>query len=273
VSVARRFFCFGVQTDTIDAELLSDIQIASDGETSPTARSPTVGPSGTYHNPRRQDSVIPPNTQDSTQDTTQPHTGFQTNNDLWRSALMSTIHVDISKIDRRQEKQLRMELFKLLLSYLNYINQFSPDAYESEAEERMNNLLYQFWVNDADKLSSKLGDRFPVLQAALEHWMHMRHQLSEFQRTTSYFGRPGADWKAHLKRMDRIVDRAKANIAFAELKSLANMLGSAAVEKTTLDADLMTAFDLITQVEGSNGTEAFEALSAFNEGLLEWFSY
>lgn len=185
---------------------------------------------------------------------------------------MSTLHVDISKIDHWQEKQLRMELFKLLLSYLNYINQFSPDAYESEVEEQMNNLLYQFWINDADSLGSKTGDRFPVLQAALERWMNMRHLLSEFQRTSGYFGRPGDDWKAHLKRMDRIVDRAKANIAFVELKSFANMVGSAGVEKETFDDDLMTVFDSLTQVEGSNGTEAFEALRLFNGGLLEWFS-
>lgn len=136
----------------------------------------------------------------------------------------------------------------------------------------MNNLLYQFWINDADSLGAKLGDRLPMLQAALERWMHMRQLLSDFQRTSGYFGRPGDDWKEHLKRMDRVVDRAKANIAFVDLKSFANMVGSAGVEKETFDDDLMLVFDLLTQVEGSNGPEAFDAVRLFDQGLLEWFS-
>lgn len=262
---------------TILTETQSDVQIASDGETEPDVRSPTVGPSNAYQNHQTQDSVIPPSTQQGANggsDTQASHqdASFQSNGELWRSAPVPTLHLDMSKLDHWQEKQLRLELCKLLLCYLNYLNQFSPDTYEPEAEERMNNLLYQFWTNDADSLVAKLGDRVPVLQAALERWMNMRAFLSKFQQTSGYYGRPGDDWKAHLKRMERVVDRAKANIAFVELKSFANTVGAAGVDKETFNEDLMTAFDCLTQVEGSNGVEAFEALRQFNQGLLEWFS-
>jgi len=258
-------------------ELLSGVQIGSDGETSRDLRSPTAGPSGTYRNPQRQDSVIPPSTQQGAEDLEVDHPphhhhgAFNANGDMWRSAWMSSLNVDVTKIETWQEKQHRMELFKLLLSYLNSINQFSPESYEPEAEERMNHLLNHLWINDAEALRSSAGDRFPALQAAWERWMSMRHLLAEFQRTTGYFGKPGDDWKEHLRRMDRVA-HAKASIAFVDLKSFASGPGSALDGETTFNDDLVAVFDLLTQVEGCNGVEEFDALRPYNEGLMEWFS-
>ena len=257
-------------------ELLSDVRITSDGETSRAIRSPTAGPSGTYRIPQRQDSVIPPSTQHGTEDLEgeqnlhRAYGAFNTSSEIWRSALVSTHYEDLSKLDSWQEKQLRIELFKLLLSFLNGINQFSDESYEPEAEERMNNLLYQFWINDAEPLRLKVGDQFPALQAALEHWMNIRHLLTEFQRATGYFGKPGDDWKEYLRRLD-CVAHAKASIAFVDLKSFAGTGGAVAKDGTTFHADLVTVFDLLTQVKECNGVEEFEALRLYNEGLLEWF--
>jgi hypothetical protein len=262
---------------TAHADFLAGVQIASDGESSHVIQSPTAGPSGTYRNPQRQDSVIPPSTQQGEQeldfDQTQhpAQANIMKNSEMWRSTSKSTLHVDVSKIGPWQEKQLRMELFMLLVSYLNNINEFTPNAYKHEAEERMNNLLYQFWINDADLLRSNVDERFPALGTAWERWMNMRHVLSEFQRTSGYFGKPGDGWLSHLKRMDRVVDRAKASIAFVELKSFANTVNVAADGKDVFDEDLLTVFDSLTQVEGCLGVEAFEALRSFNEGLFSWF--
>jgi hypothetical protein len=164
-----------------------------------------------------------------------------------------------------------MELFKLLLSYLNKLNQFSTVCYEPEAEERMNHLLDQFWNHDAETIRSRVGMRFPELQTAWQRWIIMRHQLAKFQRTTGYFGRPGNDWKEHLKSMDRVT-HAKASIAFVDFKSFASAGALATDVASQFDDDIMTVFDSLTQVEGCNGVAEFEALRAYNEELLEWFS-
>ncbi|KAF2832935.1 hypothetical protein CC86DRAFT_376192 [Ophiobolus disseminans] len=260
-----------VMADT--QELFSIVQVTSDGETPHDHRSPTAGPSGTYPDPQRQDSVIPPSTQhgadnlDNTQFSPHRPQAFNTNTDPWRTALLSTLHIDVSKIDPWQGKQLRMQLFKLLLSYLNNINEFAPEAYQPDAEERMNNLLYQFWINDAESLRTKVGNQFDALQASLERWMNMRHLLAEFQRKTGYFGKPGDGWKEYLRRMDRVA-HARSSIAYVGMKGCVGVVGEG-VE--AFDDELVTVFDLLTQVEGCNGVEEFEAVRGFNEGLLEWF--
>jgi hypothetical protein len=185
--------------------------------------------------------------------------------------LIPRILLDVSELDTRQVKQLRIELFKLLLSHLNGINQFHAETYEPESEDIMNSLLYQFWHNDAGTIRSQVGDRFDSLQNALECWMNMRHMLTEFQRTTGYFGRPGDKWREYLRRMDR-VPHAKASIAFVGLKSSASMSGLVSCGRPSFANDLATVFDLLTQVEGCNGEEEFGALHAYNEELREWFS-
>jgi hypothetical protein len=260
---------------TYRTDLLSDVRISNEEEISRTVRSPTAGPSGTYRNPQRQDSVIPLSTQPDEgcyqADLHSSYGCLDTTRGIWQSTSVPTPQIDVSKLDNWQEKQLRMELFKLLLSYLNEFNQFSVESYEPEAEERMNHLLYQFWIHDAETLHSRVGMRFPELQAAWQHWITMRHQLTEFQRTTGYFGKPGDEWKDHLRRMDRVT-HAKASIAFVDLKSFASVGTLTMDDGTQFDNDIMTVFDLLTQVEGCNGVDEFEALRVYNEGLLEWFS-
>jgi hypothetical protein len=256
---------------------MADIQIAASSIASPAVRSPTAGPSGTYHNPQRQDSVIPPNTQndadicETNQTMHQQDRASSPDTDLWRSASVSNAYEDVSRLDKWQEKQLRNELFKLLLSFLNRINQFGADSGGSEAEEKMNSLLYQFWVNDAEVLRLKVGDNFTRLRFALERWMNMRHLMAEFRRTSKYFGRPGIDWKEHLRRLDHVA-HAKASIAFVELSSFANTGDLKRSTETTFDSDLATVFDLLTQVEECTGVEEFGALRLYNKDLLEWFT-
>jgi hypothetical protein len=252
--------------------MLSDIRIAIDQEASRAFRSPTAGPSGTYRNPQRQDSVTPPSTQYSANNSANDQFSAQiSGRRFWHSSLMPTTQLDVSELGTWQGKQLRIELFKLLLSHLNGINQFHAETYEPESEDRMNSLLYQFWVNDAGTLRSQVGDRFDSLQNALENWMNMRHILTKFQRITGYFGRPGDKWREHLRRMDR-VPHAKASIAFVDLKSSAGMSGLVLCGGPSFANDLATVFDLLTQVDGCNGEEEFGALHAYNEELRDWFS-
>jgi hypothetical protein len=164
-----------------------------------------------------------------------------------------------------------MELFKLLLSYLNGINQFRAEAYELESEDRMNSLLCQLWIKDSKALHTQVGHKFALLETVLKRWMNMRRLLTGFQRTTGYFGKPGDEWKEYLKRMD-CVTHAHASIAFVDLRGSDSMSGLILSNEPTFDADLAKVFDLLTQVEGCNGVEEFQALRIYNEGLREWFS-
>ncbi|XP_014550504.1 hypothetical protein COCVIDRAFT_31772 [Bipolaris victoriae FI3] len=90
-----------------------------------------------------------------------------------------------------QQCEYRRELFKLLLSYLNGINEFSSDSYDIDAEKRMNFLLDLFWLSDTEALQAQLGDDTARIQTALKSWMSMRHHLGAFRRATGYFGWPG----------------------------------------------------------------------------------
>jgi hypothetical protein len=246
--------------------LLLDTNIANGERTSPIILSPTPGPSGTYRNPRRQDSVVPSIIQ---HDTDLYDVGQALHKRPGTVTLTSipSHQTDVSTLDEWQVGKLRKELFKLLLSYLNNINQFNPDSYEAEEEEKMNNLLYQFWIHDADWLRAKFGAQFAELQATWQRWMNMRYMLTEFQCTTGFFGKPGDEWKEHLRGMDRVA-HAKASIAFVDLKSCVsaneNLEGK-------FDDDLAVVFDLLTKVEGCNGVEEFGALRVYNDELREWF--
>lgn len=256
---------------------MSDVQITEDKHRSQVLRSPTAGPSGTYHNPHRQDSVIPLSIEEDTDHPEFIQTligSFRAPipiDDTHCTTMASVPHTDVSKLDNWQEKQLRTELFKLLLSFLNGINEFRTDSYEPEAEERMNHLLYQFWINDAISLRSKAGERFIALQTVWDRWTNMRLLLAEFQRTAGYFGKPGDDWKDHLRRMERVA-HARASIAFVNMKSFGTTQNSAIDIGPDFDDDLATIFDLLTQVEGCNGVDEFGAVRAYNQELLGWFS-
>jgi hypothetical protein len=256
--------------------LLPDVNISN--ADSRVVQAPFAGPSGTYRNSQRHDSVIPLSTQ-SDESFSPINQALADINDtpgstrgICQSTSVPKDYIEVSKLNDWQEKQLRMELFKLLLSYLNGLNQFDTESYEPEAEERMNHLLYQFWISDAEMLRSKMSVRFSELETSWHRWITMRHQLTEFQRTTDYFGKPGDDWKEYLRTIDRVA-RAKASIAFVDLKSSASAGISATCAGLQFDNDVATVFDLLTQVEGCNGAEEFvEALRVYNERLLGWFS-
>lgn len=184
-------------------------------------RSPTAGPSGTYRNPYTQDSVIPRGTEEDESQLAfdravpQNHIIAETPTPSEVGSRASTPDrddVDVSELTSNRVTKFRHELFKLLLSHLNSINQFSPDAYNPETEERMNTLLCEFWLYDTEIIRARLGDRFPEVRAAWQRWMCMRRALSDFQHTTRYYGNPGEDWKEHLRRLDT-VSHAKASIA------------------------------------------------------------
>ncbi|KAH5692063.1 hypothetical protein HBI23_006450 [Parastagonospora nodorum] len=257
-------------------EALSGAGLENDINGFDAHRSPTAGPSGTYRNPRRQDSVIPsPQHGTSNPQSTRTQSIFHTDMDIISTIKQRnswhTTQVDVGSLDKWHLKQLRMELFKLLLSFLNGINQFGAETYEHDAEDRLNHLLVQLWINDADVIRSKLGNEFAEVKNVWEHWTNMRLLLAEFQHTTGYFGRPGNSWKEHLRQMER-VDHAKASIAFIDMKRAVSNQGFASVIGPHFNNRLATLFDLLTQVEGCNGVEEFGALSSYNAELLEWFS-
>ncbi|KAH7095712.1 hypothetical protein FB567DRAFT_36880 [Paraphoma chrysanthemicola] len=257
--------------------LLMDIQANDISGTSGAQRSPTAGPSGTYQNPLTQDSVIPSNTQDAAdvcRTDGSPHQramASSLNPELWRPASVSNVSNDISRLATWQKRQLRDELFKLLVAYLVGIEPFKADSYDSGAEEKMNGLLYQFWVNDGDTLRLEVGDKFANLAIAFERWMGMRHLLAEFRRASKYSGRTGLDWQQYLRQLDHKA-HAKAAIAFVELSRFANTRHPEGSIPTTFDSDLATLFDLLTQVKGCNGAEEFQAVQSYNKDLIEWFS-
>ncbi|KAH7080275.1 hypothetical protein BKA63DRAFT_506082 [Paraphoma chrysanthemicola] len=259
-----------------DEFLLMDIQADDINDTSRVLRSATAGPSGTYQNPLTQDSVIPSNTQDDADvcatdgSPDQRAMASSFNPELWRPASVSNVSNDISRLATWQKRQLRDELFKLLVAYLVGIEPFEASSYESAAEEKMNGLLYQFWVNDGDTLRLEIGDKFANLAIAFERWMGMRHLLAEFRRVSKYSGRTGPDWQEYLRRLDHVA-HAKASIAFVKLSSLANTRHPEGSIATTFDSDLATLFDLLTQVKGCNGVEEFQAVQSYNKDLLEWF--
>jgi len=223
-----------------------------------------VGPSGIYRNPLiRDDSVIPG-------DTPNDRVGEQNNATLANSMILTFRSSLTSEPAGWQERRHRRELFKLLLSHLNSINQFSAESYDTEAEERMNLLLHHFWTNDTEHLQVRLGDNFARLHTAIESWMAMRHRLNEFRIATGYFGQPGESWEDHLKRMSN-VPCAQASLAYVDLQEFASQRGGLNYVAETFDADLATLFDLLTMVKGCNGSEAFKGVGLYNAALVEWF--
>lgn len=237
---------------------------------------PTAGPSGTYRNPLRQDSVIPNDTQHDTRraaseptESCIPH-AHQFMSRSFKEVPSRSRPLATTNNDGWQEKELRRELFKLLLSYLNSINQFGIDTYDTDAEERMNMLFHQLQINDTEILQARLGDDYARLHVALESWMSMRHRISEFRIATGYFGQPGRQWEEHLQRMPN-VPCAHATLAFINLQETTTKAGESVYISETFDADLQRMFDLLTMVKGCNGADAFKGVRIYNAALLEWF--
>ncbi|RAR07119.1 c6 zinc finger domain containing protein [Stemphylium lycopersici] len=263
----------------MDLILQSDIAIASKESLQYEYHDhPVAGPSGTYRKPTRRDSVFPSDTQPLDQIE-------QANKELpHRSAILieqltgdsSSDAINRSTIQHRsdptasQQLEYRRELFKLLVAYLNGIEQFSNNAYDFSAEERMNMLLNQFWINDTEALQAALGDDACRLRIALESWMSMRYRLSQFRSTTGYFGRPREEWIEYLRRMDD-VSSARAMLAFVDLQGSARKEGECGYVAEMFDVDLTVVFDALTKVKGCNGSEAFRGVRRFNDALLEWF--
>ncbi|KAJ4367326.1 hypothetical protein N0V83_006907 [Neocucurbitaria cava] len=237
---------------------------------------PTAGPSGTYRNPFRRDSVIPDAQNDKDGASPEPIESRTTLGVVVDSSAFN----DTAAIPPRiispspqtwQGKQHRRELFTLLLSYLNGINQFGPDSYDTNAEERMDSLLIQLWALNEKQLRSELGNDFVRLDTALRGWMDMRKRLVAFQTSTGYLEQPGEPWRAYLRRMLDISGRAQLCIAFSELQAPWSDEGGLQYVDRSFDEDLETVFDLLTRVKGCNGAEEFKAIRVFNEALLGWF--
>ncbi|KAF1946103.1 hypothetical protein EJ02DRAFT_367925 [Clathrospora elynae] len=266
-----------VAPEELDSILQSAVAMASeDGMEYGYQAQPTAGPSGTYVNPLSQDSVIPNDTQtqirrtdaEPTEDhavTSMDRVGGALNDAIRRSFISHN-----SDAACWQQREYRRELFKLLLSYLNGIHQFSADSYDFDAEERMNFLLNQFWVSDTEALQNTLGDDFVRLHIALGSWMSMRHRLGEFRNGTGYFGRPGEGWAEYLRCMED-VPRANVMLAYVDLQDLAGKGDASRYVSDTFDDDLAMVFDVLTRVKGCLGAEAFVCVRRYNEALLEWF--
>lgn len=227
--------------------------------TSPVTNPPwtTPGPPEVDISSLRQDSVIP-----NVHDQAIIASAGRAESDTVGTDEVNTVHTDARRFDEQDFEGLseRTELFKLLLSYLNSINEFKPSAYNAEAEQRMDDLLENLWVLETD-------DR---LNKVFRSWMSMRNRLVKFRTTTGYFAGPGDPWKAHLNRMPDLSARAQACIAYVDLKGASTELYRQQEAAVAFDEDLATVFDLVTKIEGCNGASEFLAIRLFNEALFEW---
>ncbi|KAI4708385.1 hypothetical protein J4E89_007009 [Alternaria sp. Ai002NY15] len=236
-----------------------------------------AGPSGTYRNPLRQDSVIPDTqTQNDTGDAIiYPPSGQiivtdeDISSDAYTDAIIRSLISDPSPTTR-QTRTYRLELYRLLVSYLNGIKNFDPTNYDCAAEERMDFLLNQFHCTDADAWHSDHNDSALRLHLAFEKWMSMRHRLAAFRSTTGYFGPPGRQWEEHLRRLND-VPHAEAILAFVDMKDPGDGDEGGRVLGDGFDNDLMMMFDGLTKFQDCNGPEAFKGVRKFNERLLVWF--
>ncbi|KAI4947574.1 hypothetical protein J4E91_006394 [Alternaria rosae] len=236
-----------------------------------------AGPSGTYRNPLRQDSVIPDTqTQNDTIDAIiyppsdqLSQDGADTSSDAYTDAIIRSLISDPSSTTR-QTRVYRLELYRLLVSYLNGIKNFDPSNYDSAAEERMDFLLNQFHCTDADAWYADHNDSALRLHLAFEKWMSMRHRLAAFRSVTGYFGPPGTQWEEFLRGLDD-VPHAEAILAFVDLKDAEEGEEGGRVLGNGFDEDLMMMFDRLTMFPDCNGPEAFKGVRKFNERLLVWF--
>jgi hypothetical protein len=231
-----------------------------------------AGPSGTNRNLLRQDSVIPNDARDVDihPSTDEPCQNEDTTSDAYNDAIIQSLISD-SEPANKQNRSYRLELFKLLVSYLDGIKQFESISYDFAAEERMNFLLNHFQCIDTATWRSNHSDSAVRLHFALERWMSMRHRLSDFRSATGYFGQPGQQWEEFLRGLDN-VPHAEAILAFVELKDDGELEeGRELIARHGFDEDLMVVFDGLTRMKGCNGPEAFKGVKKFNEALLKWF--
>jgi len=236
-----------------------------------------AGPLGTYRNPLRQDSVIPDTqTQDDAVDAIiYPPSGqlnqdeAHTLSDAYTDAIIRSLISDPSPTTR-QTRTYRLELYRLLVAYLNGIKNFDSSNYDSAAEERMDFLLNQFHCMDSDVFRSFRNDGAVHLHFVFEKWMSMRHRLAAFRSTTGYFGLPGRQWEEFLRGLDD-VPHAEAILAFVDLKDTSDAEEGGRVLGDGFDHDLMMVFDGLTKFQDCNGPEAFKGVRKFNERLLVWF--
>lgn len=181
-----------------------------------------------------------------------------------------------------QETLLRRELFILLLSFLNSINQFAPlSSIYHAAEDRLDQLLYHFVETDTPTLLSAHPDRSRGLLNAFTAWMALRTRLRIFHAKTHYSGSPGEEWRAWLRARDDTGERAQACIALVEMCEggfgVASTMGRYGTENTEgdrekLNTQLKDLFDLLTMFPACNGAEEFEGISRWNERLWVWFT-
>ncbi|KAL6703195.1 hypothetical protein ACN47E_010124 [Coniothyrium glycines] len=240
-------------------------------------RQASAGPSGTNTGSFRPDSVIP------TEPEYSPESAANTvgsGNDISPSVhedeemshafQPSNMVVPVAPNHDLSQRLQRMDLFKLLVSYLHSLKQFSSDTYDARAEDRMDQLLKDLRRRDQERLQARFGDGFHILDAALDDWIGMRQLLSDFRRTTNYFGEPGRDWEAQLRRMES-VPRAQATLAYVDFQAAAAVEKLTWWSRNTFDDELMTMFDALTMLKGCNGKEAFQGVRQFNTTLLQWF--
>ncbi|KAH7414184.1 hypothetical protein DE146DRAFT_19952 [Phaeosphaeria sp. MPI-PUGE-AT-0046c] len=141
-----------VETETVfdPDEMMQDI---GDLARAPTALdaymhlgSPSAGPSGTYRNPHRHDPVGL-----SIQDTSY-HPPREVALEPAQATPTSATPIPHQQIyisdlpSPHQLRHLRNELFTLILSYLNQINDFTSTSYNPDAEQRLDHLLSHFWL-------------------------------------------------------------------------------------------------------------------------------
>ena len=236
-----------------------------------------AGPLGTYRNPLRQDSVIPDTqTQDDAVDAIiYPPSGqlnqdeAHTLSDAYTDAIIRSLISDPSPTTR-QTRTYRLELYRLLVAYLNGIKNFDSSNYDSAAEERMDFLLNQFHCMDSDVFRSFRNDGAVHLHYVFEKWMSMRHRLDAFRSATGYLGPPGREWEEFLRGLDD-VPHAEAILAFVDLKDAGDGEEGEMALGDGFDEDLMKMFDRLTKFPDCNGPEAFKGVKKFNERLLVWF--
>ncbi|KAL1792132.1 hypothetical protein ACET3X_009883 [Alternaria dauci] len=255
-----------IRTREVDSRLQNAIAMACQDEMQYEYEDENAaGPSGTYINPLRQDSVIPNDTQmqkDMRED--------DTATDAYNDAIIRSLISDSSH-DTRQNRTYRLELTRLLISYLDGINEFDSTSYDFAAEERMNFLLHHFQCAETEIWHTNHSDSAIRLDLTLERWMTMRHRLSAFRNATGYFGPPGQQWEEFLRGLDN-APHAKAILAFVELKDDGELEdGKGIGAGNGFNADLMVVFDGLTRIKGCNGPDAFKGVKRFNEGLWKWF--
>lgn len=232
-------------------------------------RSPTAGPSGTFRYRQTQDSVIPPS-RDGSYHVQADHNASDTNCSIAQQTPNAGTLLSTSDLEDWQVRKLRMELFELLLSFLHGINQFSTEAYDELAEERMMQLLHGFWVIDIDNIRLEYSEDFVDVENAWTRWKSMHNLVADFRRSTGYHGEPGDEWIEYLRGM-KGVDHANSSIALIRMQRVGIEGGFEKDLGSKFDGRLAIIFNSLTQIKHCTGVEEFHAIKQYNKKLLRWF--